>query len=263
MEPLSAEREKELQEIEKKLGSSFLNKQLLNQALTHSSYGHEKSLPDNERLEFLGDAVLKLVTTEHLYNKFPGYAEGDLTKIRATVISDDTLGNVGRKMDLGEYLLLSANEKKSGGQKRKSNVANTFEALIGAIYLDAGLGKVRDILIDLLRDEIEKVSRVGYIRDYKSALQEYAQKQKWELPHYRVIKEAGLRHRRVFWMEVKVKGKRCGIGRGANKKEAEQRAASMALKRVKMGEKQRTEGKETSSGLRGLISRVRRKIKLP
>lgn len=254
-------------ELEKKISVFFQNKNLLNQALTHSSYGHERGVPDNERLEFLGDAVLKLVTTEYLYNKFPGHSEGDLTKIRASVISDETLAWVGKNLDLGDFLLLSVNESKSGGQKRKSNIANAFEALVGAVYLDAGIGKARDLIIDVLREEIEKVSRVGYIRDYKSALQEYAQKHKRELPHYRVIKEAGPRHRRVFWMEVKIKGRRYGIGRGANKKEAEQRAAAMALKRIKLEEKGHSVGKpgerKETAGLRGLISRVRRKIKLP
>lgn len=266
MEPLSPEREKELHELENKLSAPFLNKSILNQSLTHSSYGHERGIPDNERLEFLGDAVLKLVTTEYLYNKFPGHAEGDLTKIRAAVISDETLAGVGKKLGLGEYILLSGNETKSGGQKRKSNIANAFEAVIGAVYLDAGIGKARDLIVDILKEEVEKVSRVGYISDYKSAFQEYAQKHKRELPHYRVIKESGPKHRRVFWIEVKVKGRRYGVGRGANKKEAEQRAAAMALRRLKMEEKgaapSRHERKE-GAGLRGLISRVRRKIKLP
>ncbi|MFA4844062.1 MAG: ribonuclease III [Candidatus Margulisiibacteriota bacterium] len=263
MEPLVPERQNELIRLETKLGTNFLNKTLLNQALTHSSYGHEKNLPDNERLEFLGDAVLKLVMTEYLYNKFPELAEGDLTKIRASVISDDTLAQIGLKVELGEFLLLSANEIKSGGQKRKSNVANVFEALLGAIYLDAGLGKARDLIVESLRDEVDKVSRVGYIRDFKSALQEYAQKQHLELPHYRVIKETGPRHRRVFWMEVKLKGRRYGIGRGANKKEAEQRAAAVALKKIKGEEKgERPERKEAQTGLRALITKVRKKIKL-
>jgi ribonuclease-3 len=271
MEQTASDRDKKLQELEQKLGLSFLNKALLTQSLTHSSYGHENNCPDNERLEFLGDAVIKLAITEYLYNKFPGHPEGELTKIRATVISDDTLGGVGRKLNLGEHLMLSANEKKSGGAKRKSNLANVYEALIGAIYLDAGLGKARDTLVETLREEVEKVSRVGFIRDYKSALQEYTQKHKWDLPHYRVIKEGGPRHRQIFWMEVKIKGKRYGIGRGANKKEAEQRAASMALKRLKLEEKgpvvkqpsPRPVEKKESVGLRALITNVRKKIKLP
>ena len=270
MEPLAPEREKALQELEKKLGLSFLNKSLLNQALAHSSYGHEKGLPDNERLEFLGDAVLKLVTTEYLYNKFPERAEGELTKIRASVISDDTLAIIAKGLVLGDYLLLSENETRSGGQRRKSNIGNAVEALIGALYLDAGLGKSRDMVIDLLRDEIEKVSRAGYISDYKSALQEYAQKHKYELPHYRVIKETGPKHRRVFWMEVKVKGKRYGIGRGANKKEAEQRAAAVGLKQIKQEERvgaperrppvRRPESR--TAGIRALLNKVKKKMNL-
>ncbi|MBI5078779.1 ribonuclease III [Candidatus Saganbacteria bacterium] len=260
MEQLTVERERELQDLGKKLGVSFLNKFLLNQSLTHSSYGHEQNCPDNERLEFLGDAVIKLVVSEYLYHKFPAYAEGELTKIRAAAISDETFGKVGKKLNLGEYLLLSPNEKKSGGQKRKSNLANAFEAVVGAVYMDAGLGKVRDLIVELLREEVETVSRAGYIRDYKSALQEHAQKYHRELPHYHVIKETGPRHRRVFWVEVKLKGKRCGVGRGGNKKEAEQRAAAMALRRLKTEEKQE---KKESDGLRSLISRVRKRIRLP
>lgn len=274
MQPLSPEREKSLQELEKKLDLAFLNKSLLNQALSHSSYGHEKSLPDNERLEFLGDAVLKLVTTEYLYNKFPERAEGDLTKIRASVISDDTLAVVGKELALGDHLLLSENEIKSGGQRRKSNVANAFEALIGAVFLDAGLGKSRDMVIDMLREEIEKVSKAGYISDYKSALQEYAQKRKYDLPQYRVIKESGPKHRRVFWMEVKVRGRRYGVGRGANKKEAEQRAAAMGLKRIKQEERGGAPEKrpparppvrrpeQKTAGIRALLNKVKKKMNL-
>jgi len=265
MELLSPER---LNELETKLGISFLNKGLLNQAVTHSSFGHERGIPDNERLEFLGDAVLKLVMTEYLYNKFPGLAEGDLTKIRAAVISDESFAVVGRKIGLGSFLLLSSNEDRSGGQKRKSNVANAFEAVVGAVYLDAGLGKARDVIIEMLRGEVDIVSRAGYIRDYKSALQEFAQKTKHELPYYRVIKESGPKHRRVFWMEVKVKGRRYGIGRGANKKEAEQRAAAMALKSLKLEDKgvapkHNAPRPQSERGLKALLTKVRKKIKLP
>lgn len=258
MEQFDPQREKELQEIEKKLGTSFLNKTLLNQSLTHSSYGHEKKIPDNERLEFLGDAILKLVISEYLYHKFPERAEGDLTKIRASVISDDTLSYVGRKLNIGEYLLLSANEKRTGGTRRKSNLANAFEAVIGAVFLDAGIGKSRELILGLLEKEIEKVSRSGYIRDYKSALQEFTQKRKWDLPRYKVIKETGPRHRRVFWIEVKIKGRSYGVGRGRNKKEAEQRAAMQALQGLKSPARgKRAEGR----GFRGFISQVRRRIK--
>jgi ribonuclease-3 len=261
MEEISPQREGELQEIEKKLGTSFLNKALLNKSLTHSSYGHEHKIDDNERLEFLGDAILKLVISEYIYNKFPEKAEGDLTKIRAVVISDDILSNVGRRLNLGDFLLLSDNERKTGGDRRKSNLANVFEAIIGAVYIDAGLGKSRDLILGALEVEVEKASRAGFIRDYKSALQEFAQKRKWELPRYRVINEAGPRHRRVFWMEVKVKGKSCGTGRGRNKKEAEQRAAMQALRNMKLDEKSKKKFVKEESGFHKIISQVRKRIR--
>ncbi|MBN2058155.1 MAG: ribonuclease III [Candidatus Saganbacteria bacterium] len=265
MEQLDAKRVAELQEFEKKLGTSFLNLALLNHSLTHSSFGHEYKVPDNERLEFLGDAILKLVISEYLYHKFPDRAEGDLTKYRAAVISDETLAGVGRNLAIGEYLLLSANEKRTGGTRRKSNLANALEAVIGAVFLDAGIGKSREMILGFLTPEIEKVTQEGYIRDYKSALQEYAQKRKWDLPHYRVIKETGPKHRRVFWMEVKIKNKRYGTGRGRNKKEAEQRAAMHALHHIKNEERSRGGNKrrnEKKPGIKGILSSVRKRIKM-
>ena len=258
MTHIPPQREKELQEIERKLGSSFLNKALLNQALVHSSYGHEKNIPDNERLEFLGDAVLKLIVSEYIFNKFPEKSEGDLTKIRAAVISDETLARIARKEALGHFLLLSPNERRTGGPRKRSNLANAFEALIGAVFLDAGIGKSREIIIDALRGEIEKSSSKGFIIDYKSALQEYAQKKKWHLPHYKVMKETGPKHRRVFWIEVKIKGKHYGMGRGGNKKEAEQRAATQALKKVKQEDKEGE--KKVANGIRKLITHVKKRM---
>lgn len=263
MEQLSAKREEELREFEKKLGTSFLNRILLNQSLTHSSYGHEHKVPDNERLEFLGDAILKLVISEYLYHKFPDRAEGDLTKIRAAVISDDTLASVGRRTNIGNFLLLSNNEKRTGGTRRKSNLANAFEAVIGAVFLDAGIGKSREMILGVLVSEIDKVSKEGYIRDFKSALQEYAQKRKWELPRYRVVKETGPKHRRVFWMEVKIKGRGYGMGRGRNKKEAEQRAAMHALNRLKSESRSNTGKKRPErKGIRNILTNVRKRMKI-
>ncbi len=250
---MSMQRDKELLELEKRLKISFLNKQLLNQSLTHSSFANEENVPDNERLEFLGDAVIKLVVSEYLYNKFPSKPEGDLTKIRATVISDETLAKVASKLKLGEALLLSENEKKTGGDKRKSNVANAFEGLVGAMYLDNGLGKSRDFLVEMLRGEVEKVSKEGYIKDYKSALQEYVQKRKWVLPQYKILKEIGPRHQKMFVMGVKIKGKIMGEGKGASKKEAEQKAAEQALLELKNSEK-------AQSPIKGIIQKVKKSI---
>jgi len=249
---LTPRREKQLQELEEKIGITFLNKSLLNQSLTHSSYAHEsrnKSM-DNERLEFLGDAVIKLVISEYLYNKFPTYQEGDLTKIRAVAISDEILAVAAKKIRLGEYILLGSNERRTGGMDRKSNLANAMEAFICAVYLDAGLGKARDILLGFLIPEIDKISRVGYIKDFKSALQEYVQKKKWGLPYYHVIKEEGLKHKKIFLMEVKIRGQVHGMGRGANKKEAEQAAARVALSRLT-----RPQGR-----IKGFISSIKKRI---
>ncbi|MBI5399277.1 ribonuclease III [Candidatus Saganbacteria bacterium] len=264
MAVISPEREAELHELQKKLGVAFLHLPLLNQSLTHSSFGHEQKISDNERLEFLGDAVLKLVISDYLYHKFPDRAEGDLTKFRATVISDETLANIGRQLDIGAYILMSANEKRTGGVKRKSNLANAIEALIGAVYLDAGVNKSRDLILQFLIAEVEKVSQEGFIRDYKSALQELTQKHKWKLPHYHVLKETGPKHRRVFWMEVKINDQRYGMGRGRNKKEAEQRAAMHALSNLRQETKvsaKRREPRETK-GLRGIFSQVRKRMKI-
>ena len=230
----NSKREKQLQELENKLGLTFLNQALLNQSFTHSSYAHEskEKVYDNERLEFLGDAVIKLVISEYIYNKFPERAEGDLTKIRAVVISDDVLATVADRLRLGEYLLLGVNERKTGGANRKSNLANVFEAMTGAVYLDAGLGKARDVLLAQLTGEIEKTSKEGFVKDFKSALQEFVQKKKWGLPSYRVISESGPKHQKMFNMEVVIRGQRYGVGQGANKKEAEQAAAKVALGRL-------------------------------
>lgn len=250
MSHLSEERLKLLADLENKLQISFNNKLLLNKSLTHSSYAHEHGgeIKDNERLEFLGDAVLKLVMSEYLVHKFPQHPEGELTKIRAAVVSDANLSVAAKNLDLGGYLLLGSNELRSGGNARKSNVANALEALLGAIYLDSGIGKARDIILSLIGHDVEKVTEMDYLKDYKSALQEIAQKNKWGLPVYRVTKEIGPKHRRIFWIQVKIKGRDYGTGRGKTKKEAEQSAAKFALKRLDEEKKQ----KPKESGFRGL-----------
>ncbi|MFC1559664.1 ribonuclease III [Candidatus Margulisiibacteriota bacterium] len=250
---ISPRREKQLLDLEKKIGVTFLSKALLNQSLTHSSYAYEsrEKISDNERLEFLGDAVLKLVVSEYLFHKFPERQEGDLTKIRASVISDVTLASVAQRMGIGSFILLGANEKRTGGADRKSNLANSFEALLGAVYLDGGIGKSREMVLRFLTGEIDKVSKEGYIRDFKSALQEFVQKKGWGLPLYRVVNEAGPRHRRIFLMEVVIKGKSMGVGKGPSKKESEQAAAKIALSKVQ---------KNKNSTTHKLISAVKRGI---
>ena len=266
---LSPERLKQLEELETKLGILFQNKEILNQALTHSSYAYEEKLEhaDNERMEFLGDAVIKLVMSERLYNQFPDKPEGDLTKIRATVVSDHTFANIARNAEIGDYLLLGSNEKRTGGRKRKSSIANAFEALIGAIYLDSGLGKAAEFLVRMLDPQVTKVSQEGYVSDYKSSLQEIVQKNKWGLPQYKLVKETGLKHKRVFWVQVKIKTKVYGMGRGGSKKEAEQRAATQAFRKLQREDEEKAAKKETqalgdknANGVQGVIRQFRRRI---
>ncbi|NQT30292.1 MAG: ribonuclease III [Candidatus Saganbacteria bacterium] len=254
------ERLEQLKNLEEKISLSFLNKALLNQSLTHSSYANEYlGSPEhsNERLEFLGDAVLKLVSSEYLFNKFPQKQEGELTKIRSSAVSDLTLASVGRHLELGEYVLLGSNEIRTGGRRRRSNVANALEALIGAIYLDAGIGKARDFIVEAINNEVEKVSQEGFIRDYKSTLQEITQKEKWGLPQYKVIKETGPRHKRVFCIQVKVKNKILGTGRGGSKKEAQQRAASSAYRNL---QKEQKEKEAPPSEKQGGIGKILRNV---
>jgi ribonuclease-3 len=230
---LSLQRLQELKELEACLNVQFRSRELLNIALTHSSYSQEKHCgdPDNERLEFLGDAVLKLVISEYLFNRYPDQDEGYLTKLRATLISDATLATIANQCKLGRYLLLSKNEQQNGGTTKKSIVANAMEALFGACYLDGGLEQARKIIIGFMTPLLASTT-TDSLQDYKSVLQERIQALGWKLPEYRVIQERGPEHNKVFTIQVKAgKGLRYfrEEGCGRTKKEAEQQAAKKAL----------------------------------
>ncbi len=233
---ISPARKKQLEELQSRLKTSFNSEEILNQALTHSSFVNEQKRPDssdNERLEFLGDAVLKLVISDYIYKRFPDMSEGELTKLRAAVVSDVSLSEIAKDLDLGQYLVLGRNEKRSGGERKKSNIANALEAIIAAVFLDGGIEKAGETVVSLLRSSVDKASSKDFIVDYKSALQELSQKNKWGLPAYLVAKEFGPRHKRIFIVDVKVKGSRQGSGKGLSKKEAEQNAAKEALSKLK------------------------------
>ncbi len=229
-------RQEQLRELEAKLGTRFFSEDLVDQALTHSSYVNEYKKPgisDNERMEFLGDAVLKLVVSDYLFEHYPDKDEGALTKIRAAVVSDLSLSEISKNLNIGSYLLLGRNERSSGGEKKKSNLANALEAVIAAIYMGTGIDEAKRVVMNLLKEPIEKAAAEGFIIDYKSALQELCQKSKWGLPFYRVAKELGPKHKRIFVIEVKIKGLGYGTGRGLSKKEAEQNAARATLSKLK------------------------------
>lgn len=225
---------KQLEELEGILGVSFNNKDSLNQALTHSSYAYEaeKGTLQNERLEFLGDVVLSLAISEYIYKKYPEYPEGELAKIRAMVVSRAMLAQQAKFLRLGEFLLLGRGEENTGGRKRNSILADTFEAVLGAMYLDMGFEPSCKFVLDQLAKEVELVSTHEYVQDYKTQFQEYTQRKSKCLPVYKLVRVRGPDHRQFFEITVSVKGNVIAAGEGTNKKEAEQNAAYHALQMI-------------------------------
>ena len=226
-----------LNNLEKKLDYKFKNKNLLKEALTHPSF-QKKSLKDktanNQRLEFLGDSVLDLIVTEHLYRKLASFSEGKLTKIRSVMVSKDILAKWANHLSLGKYIILGKGEDLTGGRKKLSILADCFEALLGAIYLDSGLQKAKKIISSFIIEEIELSMKGKHEEDYKTFLQEFSQKKMKCLPEYYLIKEKGPDHKKIFCIEVRLKKIIYGAGTGENKKDAEQDAARDALKKLKV-----------------------------
>jgi len=220
-------------QLEKKLKINFKNKKLLIKALTHRSYLNEhpdKNLISNERLEFLGDAVLEFLVSHFFYLKFPDYSEGQLTRLRSKLVCDQSLARVAQKLNLGQYLLLGRGEELSGGRKNPSLLSNTFEALLGAIYLDQGLKKAKEFVKKHLFSRIEKIKK---IKDYKSDFQIISQEKFKITPTYKTLKTTGPAHNRCFSVGVFLKNKLWGRGEGKSKQEAAQKAAKQALAKVK------------------------------
>lgn len=205
---------------------------LFDKALTHSSYTFENKLPadeNNERLEFLGDAVLKLVASEYLYARFPNYQEGEMTKIRAILISDNVLSRLAESINLGEYIKLGYHEAKSGGRKRPTTLACALEAMLGALYLNGKISDIQDFLLKLLADEVTNIDQDALKDNCKAVLQEYTQALDGSLPDYEVVEEMGPAHDKIFKVKVSIKNKVYGIGEGKSKKEAQQNAAKAAI----------------------------------
>ncbi|MEB3244594.1 MAG: ribonuclease III [Vampirovibrionales bacterium] len=202
------------------------------QALTHSSYSHEgkRSALDNyERLEFLGDAVLKLAVSQLVYERFPYYREGELTKIRSVVVSDAVLAPFAVQLGLGEVMRFGPAEKRSGGANKPSNLACGFEALLGALYLDGFFNETVSWLKKLLENVVDDVDQNKTKDNYKAALQEYTQGMGWGLPEYHTLSEHGPAHNRAFEITVSIAREVMGVGHGKTKKEAQQSAAKQAL----------------------------------
>jgi ribonuclease-3 len=224
--------------LQKTLGVNLANPGLLEQALVHSSYVNENpSLVSghNERLEFLGDAVLDCIVAEKLYQDLPDFSEGDLTKLRAGLVRRDTLAGIARGIDLGDFLSMGKGEEASGGRDKAPNLAGALEAVIAAVYLDRGMAATAGLVLRLLGDIWAKVVLQGTGTDYKSKLQEVVQS-RWQLtPAYRLIAETGPDHDKTFTVEVMAGSRAIGSGTGKSKKLAETEAARVALERLERG----------------------------
>ncbi len=229
----SEKEQKEMEQLERTIGYTFHNKKLLKQALTHSSYANEKKLGKlgcNERLEFLGDAVLELVSSDVLYARFPKIPEGELTKKRASLVCEPSLAYCARQFDLPKYLLLGRGEDMTGGRMRDSIVSDATEALLGAIYLDGGFEKARDFVLRFILNDIEH-KQLFY--DSKTILQEMVQEKSRQALEYVLTGESGPDHNKQFSVEARINGEVLGNGSGHTKKAAEQAAAYQAIRRLR------------------------------
>jgi ribonuclease-3 len=224
-----------LAQLQKALGVKFKNSSLLEQALVHRSYLNEaraQGLESNERLEFLGDAVLGLVISQQLCASFPQLDEGELTRLKTSLIRWETLAGAADRLSLGDYLLLGRGEESTGGRQRPSNLARVLEAVIGAAFLDRGLDKSRDLVFRCLAPDIARVETGQVALDSKSRLQQLTQSYWHETPSYRTVAASGPDHAKVFTVEVQVTGRTLGRGSGRSKKEAESEAASRAVETI-------------------------------
>lgn len=219
-----------MEELEKKIGYTFVNRDLLKESLSHSSYINEgKKGSNNERLEFLGDSILSLVISEKLFKDYRDLPEGDLSKIRAGLVCEKSLYKFAKRLDLGKYMFLGKGEERTGGRSRPSILADMFEALISAIYLDGGMKGAKKFILSFIPDEID-VTSFNSLSDYKTALQEIIQQNKEEKIEYVLVSESGPDHDKLFEVEILLNSNVIGNGKGKSKKQAEQDAAKEAMR---------------------------------
>ncbi|GEC88184.1 MULTISPECIES: ribonuclease III [Brevibacillus] len=224
-------------QLQEMIGFRFRDESVLRQAFTHSSYVNEqrgKRISDNERLEFLGDAVLELTVSQFLYKTFPKMSEGEMTKLRAAIVCEPSLVKFAELLNFGDLVLLGKGEELTGGRQRPALLADVFEAFVGALYLDQGLDAVFSFMEKYVYPRIDK-GEFAQVTDFKSQLQEFVQQDNLGDIHYRIVEEKGPAHNREFVSEVLLNNRSLGIGSGRSKKEAEQQAAARAL--VKLGDK--------------------------
>ena len=225
-----------LDELEASVGIRFNDRALLQRAFVHRSYLHEADeetdLQDNQRLEFLGDAVLSFIASELLFKRFPERREGELTNLRSALVKRETLSRFAQELQLGDYLLLGRGEEENGGRGRHTTLCDTYEAFIGALYLDQGDSTLRKFLEPRLTAEIDRVTQHALTKDPKSRLQEWVQAALGQTPRYKTVHTEGPDHARLFTRQVMIGKQPMGVGQGQSKQEAEQAAAAMALFRL-------------------------------
>jgi ribonuclease-3 len=232
-EAIPSQQRTRLEKLEERIGYRFWDVSLLRNALVHSSYVNEseEDLEDNERLEFVGDAVLQFVVSDYLYRENPGESEGGLTVMRSSVVARKHCAALAKKLGLGEYLLVGKGERKGAAGVKSSILANAFEALLASVYFDGGMEVAKDFILRILQEHAP--GKPGNVQNFKAQLQEMSQKSYGELPRYRLVSSAGPEHQKTFQIEVSIGGVPYGRGKGDNKKQAEQRAAREALRRIK------------------------------
>ncbi|UCD35829.1 MAG: ribonuclease III [Nitrospiraceae bacterium] len=222
--------------LEDSLGYTFKKKSRLKEAITHKSYAHEASndrTSYNERMEFLGDAVLELVISEHLFITYPEYTEADLSRMKSYVVQESTLAQAAKDLDLGAYLLLGRGEEMTGGRKKSSLLADAFEAVLAAVYLDGGYRNAKEFTLRHLTERLSRTSAGNFIFDFKTKLQEVSQARYGVLPRYVIHKEEGPEHRKTFEVKVFINDTFLGSGKGTTKKAAAQKAAEKGLTKIR------------------------------
>ena len=218
--------------IEENIGYSFKNKKLLEQAFMHTSYANTRKLQSNEKLEFLGDSILEYISSEYIYNNYQDLKEGEMTKVRATVVCEDSLYEIALKHNFSDFLILGKSEQHNDRIKLKAILADSVEAIIAAIYIDGGIEVARKFIISNLKDAIEKASKNVGEKDHKTVLQERLQIHGNVKIEYTILKESGPDHDKRFEVQVSCDGKKLAVGEGKSKKQAEMQAAYYALEKL-------------------------------
>ena len=221
------------EKLENSIGYNFKNKELLKKALTHTSYAYEKHIESNEKLEFLGDSILEYISSKYIYNNYSNLREGEMTKVRAEVVCEDSLYNVAKAHNFSDFILIGKSEANTGGKFKPAILADSIEATIAAIYFDGGLEEAEKFIINNLKDAIQKSTKHVGMKDFKTVLQEKLQENGEVNIKYTVIKEIGPDHDKTFVVKVELNGKKLAEGKGKTKKHAEMNAAEKALQGLK------------------------------